>query len=111
MTFEEMPGYVMPLFFTVFAVNALYIASALLLQGRVQSVVAKAGREAPFNLFGGSPVELGRFLSFVYSGRHQGLDDPTVTRLTWMVRVLFGLGLVGTLGFFVFFFGLSQGAA
>lgn len=103
MAAEQLPVWFFPAFFTAFAVNVAYLACVYGLQARLQAVATRTGGTAPFNLFGGSFDRLFKLLGFVYSERHAALNDSLTTALTWAVRVLFVVGLVGTLGVFALF--------
>jgi hypothetical protein len=105
---SELPSFFMPLFAATFVVNLAYVASVFLLRNRLASPAIKAaGYEAP-RLVGGSPVDLVRLFGFLLSGRHKEFADPMVTRLVWVVRVLFPIGAVMTASIFAIVLGASS---
>ena len=108
MPISDLPSFFMPLFVGTFLVNVAYVGSVFLLSLRLTSPAIRAtGFEAP-KLVGGSPVELVRLFRFVVSGLHKDFADTTVTRLVWIVRVLFPIGAVMTVSVFAIALGASS---
>lgn len=106
MAVSDLPAWFLPLFGATLVTNMAYVASAFALSLRlgVPAIQAK-GYEAP-KLLGGNPVDLIKFLKFVFSEQHNTLDDVAISWLTWAVRLLFVGAMVLTLGVFGLALGL-----
>ena len=108
MPISELPSFFVPLFAATFVVNLVYVGSVFMLRQRLASPAVKAtGYEAP-RLVGGSPVDMVRLFSFLLSGRHKEFADPMITRMVWVVRILFPIGAVMTASIFAIVLGASS---
>ncbi|MDZ4363007.1 hypothetical protein [Brevundimonas sp.] len=90
----------LPLFIAGFLTNMAYIGCLALLHERLRSPAVQSRGYKPPPLFSGTPVDLFRFLGFVFSDRHVEFDDPMTSRLVWATRGFLVVGLILTLFLF-----------
>jgi hypothetical protein len=106
------PAHFMEVFFTAFAINVIYMGTAFLMSMRLRMLRGRGGAAATVAGYDGNLGDTFKFIGFLFSRRHEDYQDARLSGLVTLVRVMFGVALIGTLTIFIwagtFAFGVTQ---